>query len=843
MLQGNKIERVLLHLSDGSMQKQKLEQELGYPIPQILFEKKLVTPPDRKGYVNLTKRGVSSLSFLTSIREMSILELELEQTLTTLEKMEEELINLGFYDVITTPEDLAKKLSISDEESKKRLEELSEKRYVLRIRDNNGSTIGYRSRIAEITRLISHLKQRFSEDDIYDSPSLVSSVKLRVKDRYVTRRSKPVEELMTEIEGYTIETFKESWNIVKDILINWLNHVGIEKVSNFQRIVTLNIFNILQRMHVGDLKKGSLALVAETGAGKTEAYFLPFVTYLLLRKIVRDIYGKRTRLVVVYPRVALSFNQLARFTKYVYQINKKIPNSSDKIYVGIDNESIPHSYDSLEKTFDKYYADSWKINDKAYFNRLSCPVLETLTEDIKFECGHDIYYDGSRDSVLCDEGHELPIKLFKEDVYGIPDIDIVIMTPNTLMRRLFEDKFIDFLERTDILLFVLDECHLYSSLPGSNAALAFRRLLKLTEEIGIKVLILGVSATMASAEDFFKELIGYKPQVIRPEEYELERRSVEYYLFVKPETVSLKRTKISGESKEEEMDAIEEELKPIKPLSTMIQTLMCIMHNMRRTHLKNKGLGFVDSIDTLHRWYSAQDDAEKRRLFELRTKKNEQCEKCKDGPILSCPIFRVGECWYFAKFDELSIGLDRPVKSRIYYSERREELLEDADCILSTSALEVGYDDPRLITFFQYKGPRSFISFAQRKGRVARSPEDRPINVLVLSPYSSRDNFIFVNNDHLLNSEYNETPLNYENYFAQSAHAKAAIIDYVAYKNQGVKITYETPVSKVRSIISETLQREEESIMKWVGGVASIYAHNIGLFKGLMERLKEMVSR
>jgi DNA-binding MarR family transcriptional regulator len=839
-----KIEKVLLCLSNGSVQRRKIEQELGFLIPQTVFEKELIN--SKNDYINLTRRGMSALSFLESVKEISALAPDFEYALTTLEKMEEELINLGFYDVITKPEDLTKKMAISTEEAKEKLEDLSTRMYVLKLYNEHGELLGYRSRIAEITRLISYLKQRFTKDDIYDAPNLVSSVKLRIKDRYVTRRSIPVEELMTELRGYVIDKFKDQWENVQNAIIAWLNHVGIEKVSNFQRETTLKIFNILQRMHVEkDFKRTAIALVAETGAGKTEAYFIPLMLFFLLRKLFSV--PKRVRLIVVYPRVALSLNQLFRFTKYIYQINKEVAsfNLPIEIHAGIDNESIPRNPESLLRgEFPEYYEKSWEISgDRVIYKRIICPVLETLTGAIKYECCREVYYDLNNKAVLCGEGHNLPIKLFKSQIYSHrSNVDVMIMTPNTLMRRLFENDFIQFLTDTDILVLVFDECHLYSSLPGAHMSLICRRLSKLIETMGKSTLLLGISATMSSAEEFFKELTGFKPEVISPRDEELERKSVEYYLFVKPEIISLKRVKFSVEEDIEE-EKFDEELKPIKPLSTMIQTLMCVMHNMQRTPLKKKGLGFVDSIDTLHRWYYAQEDAEVRELFKLRTEMinsgKVQCEKCINGPIISCPVFAIGECWYFAKFDRISIGLNEQVKFRRYYSERREEL-DDEDCILTTSALEVGYDDPRLIAFFQYKSPQSIISFAQRKGRVARSPEDRPINVLVLNPYSTKDNFIFVNEDYILSSEYNEIPLNSENYYVQRDQAKAAIIDFVAYHNPDLKeLTYDTFLYRVRDKIADFLERSKNEAMNWIKVIASIYQKAPRLAVALVEKMME----
>ena len=729
----------------------------------------------KDGYVELTqKRGMSCLYHLEAIKEESTLSPELEEFLTNMEKIEAEYINLGFYDIMMTSEDLANRLSLNLEEVETYLKELANREYVLKLQDFDGKVLGYRSRIAEIVRLISLLKQRFSRNDIDKAPNLVRSVKLIIKDRYVTRRSEAVDEVLNKIKGYLPNSLKSYWEDFEEDVKLWLLSVGIKKLSVFQRTSVEKIMHSILELGLNPIKREkAFALVAETGAGKTEAYLLPIMLMMVLNKLAQH---GRIRLFVVYPRIALSINQLSRFTKYAYALRNI--NSKMDITIGIDNKYIPENFKVLNMFFDKYeYNKAWILGSNvAIFKHLHCPVLCELDDEIKFECLCNVYYDAEENVVKCEEGHVLPIKLFKESAYNV-DTDILIVTPNTLMRRLIERKFIDLINNTDIVILALDECHLYRGLPGSNTSLVIRRLRKLIKELGKKLIIINISATMASPEDFLKELTGLTPEIIQPNEEELERKSVEYFILVKPESVSLTRVKITEEEEEEE----EEKLKPIKPISTMIQTVMCVLHNMKRTQFKYKGLGFVDSIDTLHRWYRYQCDAEKRKLplFKLRTDyvsppQGFSCDDCKDGPMVNCPIYQVGECWFFAKFDKTSLRLNEPLRFQIYYSERREEL-EDVDCILSTSALEVGYDDPSLIAFFQYKSPKSIISFAQRKGRVARSPEDRPIHVIVLSPYSRRDNFIFQNEDYIINSDYNEIPLNYENYFAQRDHASCLL--------------------------------------------------------------------
>ncbi|HDJ89557.1 MAG TPA: DEAD/DEAH box helicase, partial [Thermoprotei archaeon] len=581
-----------------------------------------------------------------------------------------------------------------------------------------------------------------------------------------------------------------------NIILKWLKKISIIRLSRFQRTCFIKIFDTLYKMITTPSykEKVAYAMIAETGAGKTEAYFLPVIASMLLGKISNKF---NLKLIAIYPRIALMDDQFRRFIMYLYELNKLT--KENKIVIGIDNTYIPRNEKVLREKYEEYeYRIAWNINKGLIFKRIRCPVICKIKEGLEYECQSSLKYDPNQRFIMCSSDHKLYARVFKEHTYR-KDTDIVILSPNILLQRLPEKSFIrNIIDESDILVVVLDDCHLYYGLSGSHMSLAIRRLLRLISSLNKKILLLGISATMASPEIFLKELTGLNiSEILQPEEDEMERKAVEYYILIMPETVSMKRVKLHKESEEE----FEEELKPIKPLSTMIQTIMCVMHNMKRTPLKYKGIGFVDSIDVLHRWYYYMKNAEEDlRLFEYRVKLNPKdfnCNMCSRGPYIDCPIYKVGECWWFAKFDKYIYRSGEPLTFRIYYSKRREKL-DKEDCILTTSALEVGYDDPKLITFFQYKGPRSLISFAQRKGRVARSPTDRPVNVLVLSPYSRRDNFIFNNDDYLLNSKFNELPLNYENYYIQRSHARASILDYMGYFSSeilGPPITYEQEFS------------------------------------------------
>lgn len=126
-------------------------------------------------------------------------------------------------------------------------------------------------------------------------------------------------------------------------------------------------------------------------------------------------------------------------------------------------------------------------------------------------------------------------------------------------------------------------------------------------------------------------------------------------------------------------------------------------------------------------------------------------------PILErCDRYEDGECWY-AMANDGEEGL-RPIAIQTHRSgsrrwgdvDRRYQAETDRDrwrLLVSTSALEVGFDHEELIATWQYHAPPTIASFVQRKGRGGRGVRDFPITMVVLGP-SSGDSFFFQN--HLL---------------------------------------------------------------------------------------------
>lgn len=828
------VKEALIKLAEAPLEKNKVSDE----VLKFLIENSLATKFDDT--LILTKRGETALWYLTDVKEESFLSTELENFLTFLEKLEETYINLGNYDVITFPEDLAHRLGENINTVRTYLEELANKGYIMRIKCKvkNDYKIGYRSRIAEIVRLIAKVKQRFWNTRLEEAPNLVSTVKLRVIDRYVSRRDIPVEgDPLEDIKLY-LKNYIEDYDDIIEALKAWLNKFGIKRLSGFQYRTIVKILSDYKDLSINPrLKEKNIVLVAETGAGKTEAYFIPLVLQTIIGKLVGN--APKIGTIIVYPRISLALNQTYRFTSYLYELNQHLKNSN-KLVLGLDIGYVPRDIETLEldlkgiTEFD--FRKSWeRIDEEIFiFKPLNCPVI-IGKDDLKYRCMRSIFYDKRKKSFLCDEGHTLPLWLFKKQAW---EADFILMHPDILLRRLSEDYLRNYILTHDIITLVLDEVHLYSHIPGSHMTVIIRRLRNIVKKLNKQLYIITLSATIPSPDSFIKTLTGLnvkQEDIITVDEEELSRVSVDYYIFVKPETVSLVNIEEEENENTETVD-----LKYLQPLSTMIQTLMVVMHNMKRTALKFKGMGFVDSIDTLIRWYRAQRDAEVKELFKIRVIGCKDCTKCTDQYANGeCHIFQSGEMWYFTKFDKKSKSLGEKLKIDYYYSGRRGKL-ENVDVILATSALEVGFDDPSAIAFFQYKAPKSPISFVQRKGRVARSHEDRPISVIVLPPYSRMDIFTFQNEDYLINAKYNELPITDSNYFVQRAHTTATILDYLSVIHHiGISYSEKIGEEKIEKIIELINNSEElDNLRKWLQKAIPIFSQNY-LFKRVLEYIEK----
>ena len=115
----------------------------------------------------------------------------------------------------------------------------------------------------------------------------------------------------------------------------------------------------------------------------------------------------------------------------------------------------------------------------------------------------------------------------------------------------------------------------------------------------------------------------------------------------------------------------------------------------------------------------------------------------------------------------------------------------DAEIVVATAALEVGYDDPAVGVVLQHKAPRDMAQFLQRKGRAGRTRHMRPWTIMVLSDYG-RDRLAYQAYEQFFDPELPPRELPLSNRYIRRMQAAYALIDYL-----GVAMQQGEPVGSV----------------------------------------------
>jgi hypothetical protein len=195
-----------------------------------------------------------------------------------------------------------------------------------------------------------------------------------------------------------------------------------------------------------------------------------------------------------------------------------------------------------------------------------------------------------------------------------------------------------------------------------------------------------------------------------------------------------------------------------------------------------------------------------------RTERN--CEQPPHHMLERCERYESGECW-FTSAQPREEGLF-PIATQTHRSgtrtwgdprwKYRNEHKDSWRLLISTSALEVGFDHPEIIATWQYHAPPSLASFVQRKGRGGRGVRDYPITMMVLGDGCS-DRFAFQH--HIIYAD----PVGFTSYFdpdnpsIRTQHVFSAVLDWCATQRK-----YET-VYKDTRLLSQALR--EPDARRW----------------------------
>ena len=760
----------------------------------------------------------------------------MDYMLTHLEMMESQQMIYGLYDSAMSTKDWVESYltanSISDESddlyvaSIKTLHKLG---WVIALNED-GTEIRewtFRSRTAEVARLLTKLRQRFDFHAYsYQSKALVGNVKFDVRPRVVPRRDIPLDRMFENISNHNHEWIVQ---ILTKLLVNRDKHNSGEpfQVSGFQM---RSFQTIVQQYLQPKSKSAGVVVSAGTGSGKTLSFFIPALFQILTEKYNEGRQG--VKVLSLYPRTRLANNQLQEYVSLILKLNKLLQGcGKTPITVGLEGQFTPTQVLLRKAMLNELELREWvrKVDDRTGEVWLVCPwmpcecgkgqliVKQSSLERPLFHCSHEqCTFDYSFLSVTKDQLKQSPP-------------DILLGVTESISKRLMASDAQSLFglgeQYTAPSLIMLDEIHLQSSISGMQTGYFLRRLIHRIQrhrsEQGVRqgVQVVGLSATIGEPIRFFHELTGIRESdvgLVSPMEDEMRTYGAEYYYFVQADR--------KGEA---------------SMLAVLIQSTMCLIHNMHPNVTERdryKAFGFVNSRDIAYRWEGDMRDAEHNlKLFQLRSPNFIQgrgkkylglppgdCNKCQSKPQLGCTYYQHGECWWpMHSGRRLNQSLSMKAVTSLGGGG-----LDDLDLIISTSTLEVGYDDPDLMTVIQHQAPMDISGFVQRKGRGGRQAGTRPVMMTVLSPHASMDQYYF-NNTHILTDPvFQKMPLNPQNYLVQRVHGFYAIMDYLAYRGalEGHSFDVDSIQQKSLDHIMVTLQSDNQKseLKRYVEGSLGI---------------------
>jgi len=247
-------------------------------------------------------------------------------------------------------------------------------------------------------------------------------------------------------------------------------------LSAFQFSTVKKILNLLNKREKGS----SLVIVAETGAGKTLAYQLPLLLWILSKKA--QIYIER--------KVAVKNN---------------LPSNCSALLIFPRNVLAKDQYDELVELHGR-------ITDSLRKMKLPSDFISFLQIKIERDFGG--------------VGLEERTRIYQ----SFPDI--IITNVDTLKRRLM-NPLCSQLYKKGIDFVLYDEIHLYYGLFGAHVASLNARLQNVLPHPPVFV---GMSATIANPQKHCQKLFSLRelPDMITDREDKLSDYSVEHHVIVKP---------------------------------------------------------------------------------------------------------------------------------------------------------------------------------------------------------------------------------------------------------------------------------------------------------------------
>ncbi|NBE85424.1 protein DpdJ [Micromonospora rubida] len=618
----------------------------------------------------------------------------------------------------------------------------------------------YRTRMAEALRLTTQLRQLFVPRDVTNPPArwwdqgrpLVADYRLHVAARQYPRRDLPTDAVLAELEQAA------QWSTVQSEVA--AAQIAERPLARFQVQATSAVSIALSAM-----ANRGVIVGAGTGSGKTLAFYLP-----AFAAIAEDARPGHHRLhtVALYPRKELLRDQLREAVNAARQVGDVLAkNGRRPLRIGALYGDTPRNAEDRFLLTGPVTARSWQHNGA---DRI-CPFLPCP------ECGSDMVWPEAdrtrRREVLactnCSCRVEDQLALTRDSLCQRPP-DLLFTTTEMLNRNGSDHNLGRLLGwqgggKTPALV-LLDEVHTYTGVHGAQVALLLRRW---RHAVRRPVTFVGLSATLRNAETFFAELTGLEEIAvdhIEPQPADLEDLGRQY-------SIALRGDPVSG----------------VSLLSVSIQTAMLYARILdmpgRERLFGSRGFIFTDDLDVNNRFYDDLRDAEGAGPRFARGRLGGHVLaglRSPDAPQSSAR-FDDGQSWDLARMIGHALSpLADSNGLRVGRTTSQDSGVDrDADVIVATASLEVGFNDPRVGLVMQHKAPRDAAAFIQRQGRAGRRREMRPITVVTLSDYG-RDRLAYQAFDTLFAPEIPPRHLPVGNRYVLKIQATQALLDWLGRK-------------------------------------------------------------
>jgi hypothetical protein len=636
--------------------------------------------------------------------------------LTALEHDELRLLTWGYVDGGFTYEEVVNRV---DEELVRRgdfesdpaavVSEMLASRLLIEVATSRGPVL--RSRMAETVRLLARLRQLFpshGNEAWRAAATLVSDFRILARPRSFPKQDvRPVDALDELASAGLLEGHRRP---AAEALLSGRGAQFC--LSRFQVDTAAAVLGGLTTgVHDGTM------VCAGTGSGKTLAFYLPALAHLAA-SVTAD---KQTRVLALYPRIELLRDQVGAALRELNALRRASPRRP--LRIGVLYGSTPWTPDGVNSKYTRW--ERAGAGHVCPYTR--CPFC-TDGELIWSEADRT----ADRDRLVCSLCAETieDILLTRERLLSEAP-DVLFTTTEMLNRALLDPRLrrLVGLDGRGVDLVLLDEVHTYTGTHGAHVASLLRRW---RAAHAPAVHLIGLSATLAEARDFFGALTGLRADrigFVEPRREDMKTHGQEYL-------IALRADPISGAG----------------VLSASIQTAMLLARSLDRPAdpisdgvFGQRVFAFTDDLDVTNRLYFDLLDAEGRgaRNITLSGKAPLASLRAPTGDDL--PGRRdAGQVWDLA--DRLGWPLSDGESSRLRVGRTSSQdagVERDAEVVVATASLEVGFDDDRVGAVLQHKSPHDDAAFMQRRGRAGRTRIMRPWTAIVLSDFG-RDRITYL---------------------------------------------------------------------------------------------------